>query len=125
MNNKFSRFFTAIKSVFQNTIALRKYLKNNNFDYYYLAHPLNVLEYHFANGIKNFNTIITEHGSPNAYNVVYKQIKNWLYVKAKIYVIPTKTDTYFYKSFNLPVQYLPHFKSDLNYTKSELNENIA
>ncbi len=125
MNNKIQRFFTAIKSVVYNTIALKKFFRNNSFDYYYLAHPLNVLEYHFARGINNFDTIISEHGSPNAYNIFYKQIKNLLYFKAKVYVIPTQTDTIFYKSLNLPVQYVPHFKSELKYVKSELNENIA
>ena len=73
MNSKVSRIFSALNSVVENKKALNLFLKNNAFDYYYLAHPLNVLEYHFARGVNNFDTIISEHGSPNAYNIVYKQ----------------------------------------------------
>jgi glycosyltransferase involved in cell wall biosynthesis len=78
-----------------------------------------------ARGIRAQNTVVTEHGAPDAYNVIYKKIKKWLYPKAKVYVVPTTTDTLYYKNLNLPAQYLPHFKSDLPYEKATLNQNIA
>ena len=125
MNSKLSRVFTAIKSVYKNTKSLEQYLSKNSFNYYYLAHPLNVLEFHLARGVNNIDTIITEHGALDAYNPIYKKIKRWLYPKAKVYVVPTTTDTLFYQSLKFPAQYLPHFKSDLQYEKASKNENIA
>lgn len=125
MKSKINRFFSAINSIFFNTVALRKLLKKNSFDYYYLAHPLNVLEFHLARGVRNSDTIITEHGAPNAYNIFYKKIKRWLYPKAKKYIVPTTTDTEYYRSINLPAIYLPHFRSIMPYEKAKLNDNIA
>lgn len=125
MKSKFNRFFSAFNSVILNTKALKSYLKEETFDYYYLAHPLNVLEFHFARGVNNKDTIISEHGASDAYNQIYKKIKRWLYPKAKVYVVPTTTDTLFYQSLKFPAQYLPHFKSDLHYEKAAQNENIA
>lgn len=125
MKSQLSRIFTAVDSLIISQRLLKKYLKCKSFDYYYLAHPLNVLEFHLARGIEKIDTIISEHGAPNAYNIIYRKIKIWLYPKSKVYMIPTKSDTEYYKSQNLPVQYLPHFKSDLNYEISSLNQNIA
>lgn len=125
MNNQFSRIITAINTVYKTKNLLRRYLSINEFDYYYLAHPLNVLEFHLARGVNNKDTIITEHGASNAYNLIYRKIKIWLYPKAKVYVVPTIMDTIHYKKLNLPAQYLPHFKSDLLYEKATLNNNIA
>ncbi len=125
MKSQISRFFTAINSLYKNTKSLEKYLRKNSFNYYYLAHPLNVLEFHLARGIKNTDTIITEHGAPDAYNQIYKTIKSWLYPKAKIYVVPTTADTKYYKSIHLPALYLPHFRSDMPYEKNSLVDNIA
>lgn len=125
MNNQFSRFLTAINSVYKNSNSLKSFLRENVFDFFYLAHPLNVLEFHLAKGVNILDTIITEHGAPNAYNFVYKKIKNWLYPKAKTYIVPTTTDTLYYKNKNLPAEYLPHFKSDLLYEKANLEHNIA
>jgi glycosyltransferase involved in cell wall biosynthesis len=120
MNNKVKRMFTAATSALKNTISLRTFLKDNKFDNYYLAHPLNVMEFHLARGVKGKDTIITEHGGADAYNVIYKKLKAWLYPKAKTYIVPTTTDTAVYKKLNYPAQYLPHFRSDLKYDKSAL-----
>lgn len=125
MNSKLSRVFTAIKSVYKNTKSLKQFLSKNSFDYYYLAHPLNVLEFQLVRGINKKDTIVTEHGAPDAYNAIYKMIKKWLYPKAKVYVVPTTTDTHYYKSLGFPAQYLPHFKSTLPYEKAPLIQNIA
>lgn len=125
MNSQISRVFTAINSLYKNTKSLKKYLSKNTFNYYYLAHPLNVLEFHLARGVNNIDTIVTEHGAPHAYNQIYKKIKSWLYPKAKIYVVPTTADTKYYKSIHLPALYLPHFRSDMAYEKNSLVDNIA
>jgi glycosyltransferase involved in cell wall biosynthesis len=125
MSSQLSRVFTAIKSVYKNTKSLKQYLSKNSFDYYYLAHPLNALEFQLARGINKKDTIITEHGAPDAYNTIYKSIKKWLYSKAKVYVVPTTTDTHYYNGLGFPAQYLPHFKSALPYEKAPLNQNIA
>lgn len=125
MNSQLSRIFTAIKSVYKNTKSLKQFLSKNSFDYYYLAHPLNVLEFKLVRGINKKDTIVTEHGAPDAYNAIYKMIKKWLYPKAKVYVVPTTTDTHYYKSLGFPAQYLPHFKSTLPYEKAPLIQNIA
>jgi glycosyltransferase involved in cell wall biosynthesis len=125
MHSQLSRVITAIKSVYKNTKSLKYFLSNYRFDYYYLAHPLNALEFQLARGINKKDTIITEHGAPDAYNIIYKSIKNWLYPKAKVYVVPTTTDTQYYKGLGFPAQYIPHFKSTLPYEKASLNQNIA
>lgn len=125
MNNRLKRVFTAAISAVKNTIALRTFLKINKFDNYYLAHPLNVMEFHLARGVINKDTFVTEHGGVDAYNTVYKKIKHWLYPKAKVYVVPTTTDTEIYKNFGYPTQYIPHFRSDLKYEKSTLESNTV
>jgi glycosyltransferase involved in cell wall biosynthesis len=121
MNNRLKRVFTAASSAIKNTIALRSFLNENKFDNYYLAHPLNALELHLARGVNCKDTVVTEHGGVDAYNGVYKKIKHWLYPKAKVYVVPTKTDTQIYKKIGYPTQYIPHFRSDLAYEKSTLD----
>ena len=125
MNSKVSRFFSAFKSIILNKKALAVFFKNRSFDYYYLAHPLNVLEFHLSRGVRKKDTIITEHGAPDAYNSIYKKIKSWLYPKAKIYIVPTTSDTQLYRSMQLPALYLPHFRSDIPYEKANLKDNIA
>lgn len=125
MNSKLNRVFSALNSVIENRKRLNLFLRENDFDYYYLAHPLNVLEFHLARGISKKDTVISEHGSPDAYNAIYKAIKKWLYPKAKQYIVPTTTDTKYYLARNFPAVYLPHFKSDLPYKKASLEKNIA
>ena len=125
MNNNISRVFTALKSVLINKKLLKSYLDAKTFDYYYLAHPLNVLEFHLARGVNEIDTIVTEHGAPDAYNLIYQVIKKWLYSKVKVYVVPTTADTVHYKSMGFRAYYIPHFKSDLAYEKVSLINNIA
>lgn len=124
MNSKSKRIFQAGMSLVQSSIKLKKYLALHHYDLYYLAHPLNVLEFHLAHGI-NKKVIVTEHGGINAYNFVYKKIKDWLYPKARCYVVPTLTDTKAYKDLNFPVEYIPHFKSTLNYESSDLSQKVV
>ena len=116
--------FEAGKNFIGSQKKLKRFLKENQFDYYYVAHPLNALEFHFAKGIDN-SVILTEHGGVDAYNRVYKKIKNWLYPKAKYYSVPTKTDTEVYRKMGFNTVYIPHFKSQLRYEKAALENKIA
>lgn len=125
MNSKLSRVFSAFFSVIKNTISLRRFLNKNKFDYYYLAHPLNVLEFHFSRGVNGDDTVITEHGSPDAYNSIYNIIKTKLYPKALVYIVPTSSDALYYKKMSFPVRHIPHFRSTLQYEKVMSNQNIA
>jgi glycosyltransferase involved in cell wall biosynthesis len=125
MNNKLSRVFTAAQSVYHNSKLLKSFFVKNRFDYYYLAHPLNVLEFHLSRGVNKADTIITEHGAIDAYNFIYKSIKKMLYPKAKVYIVPTTSDNKEYQELGFPSRYIPHFKSDLPYEIAPLNQNIA
>ena len=124
LDSNLSRIKEAGINFIQSQSKLKKFLKKHTFDYYYVAHPLNVLEMHLARGVDQ-RVIITEHGGIDAYNKVYKGIKKWLYPKAKTYVVPTKTDTRLYKEMGFPSIYIPHFRSNLPYSKSPQNKNIA
>lgn len=124
MNSKFKRIFQASINLFQSSIKLKKHLDLYDYDLYYLAHPLNVLEFHLAHGI-NKKVIVTEHGGINAYNIIYKKIKKWLYPKTRCYVVPTTSDAKAYAELNLPVVYIPHFKSTLNYQLSDLSKKVV
>ena len=124
MYSKLNRVFEAGKNFIGSQKKLKKVLKENKFDYYYVAHPLNALEFHFARGIDN-SVILTEHGGVDAYNTVYKKIKNWLYPKGKCYSVPTKTDTNVYRKMGFNTVYIPHFRSQLRYEKAALENKIA
>ncbi len=124
MKSKVSRFFSAIKTIVNTNKVLRNFLRQHNFDYYYLAHPLNVLEFALAKGVNNKNVILTEHGSQTAYNSFYKTIKRVLYPKCKIYVVPTTADTEMYQKVGFPAQYIPHFRSALPYQMTQRENNI-
>lgn len=124
MSNKFKRVAQAGANLFKSAAKLKQFLNENEYDLYYLAHPLNVLEFHLARGIDK-QVIITEHGGINAYNIVYKKIKQWLYPKARCYIVPTSSDAKAYSELNLPVVYIPHFKSTMNYVRSELSNKVV
>ena len=124
MNNKFKRVGQAGVNFIQSSKKLKHFLDTHEFDWYYIAHPLNVLEFYLARGNDN-KIIITEHGAIDAYNPVYKKIKDWLYPKADYYVVPTTIDTANYKNLGYPAVYIPHFRSDLPYTKAQCKNNIA
>ncbi|QYS91378.1 glycosyltransferase [Flavobacterium covae] len=124
MNSKVQRVLEVANNLYASQKKLSVFLKNNKYDYFYLAHPLNALEFQFAKGIDE-SVILTEHGGVDAYNLIYKKIKQWLYPKAKCYCVPTKTDTEVYKTLGFDAVYIPHFKSPLKYEKSTLKNKIA
>lgn len=124
MNNKIKRVAQAGVNLIQSSSKLKAFLASNQFDLFYLAHPLNVLEFHLAKGIDK-KVIITEHGGINAYNVVYKKIKQWLYPRSRCYVVPTTSDAEVYSKLGFPVNYIPHFKSSLSYERSDLSNKVV
>lgn len=124
MSSKLSRVFSAFTSVVKNYSALNSFLKGRDFDYYYLAHPLNVLEFALIKGIDKNKVVITEHGSQTAYNSIYRTIKKIFYAKCKTYVVPTTADTVLYKNLGFPAKYVPHFRSELPYQKAKKENNI-
>jgi len=124
MDSQVSRIFTIIKSIYTISKKLGNYLTIQHFDYYYLAYPLNVLEFYLAKG--DFNRlIISEHGARINYNTVYRLIKKLLYRKSRKYVIPTITDTQSYIKENLPAINLPHFKSELSYQLAKKQRKVV
>lgn len=124
LNSQFNRVIEAGKNFISSKKKLKRFLQEKQYDFYYIAHPLNALEFHLARGVDQ-KVILTEHGGINAYNSVYKKIKQWIYPKAKKYIVPTKTDTILYKNLGLPAIYIPHFRSSMPYTKSSQNNKIA
>lgn len=124
MDSKLKRITQAGANFFKSSTKLTEFLASNQFDIYYLAHPLNVLEFHKAQGIDK-RVIITEHGAIDAYNPVYKKIKHWLYPKARCYVVPTTLDAEAYQKLGYPVKYIPHFRSDLPYEYPKNANKIA
>lgn len=121
MESKANRIIAVAKSLLTSIRLLRSHLKRNEYDYIYLAHPLNVLEFHYAKGVNTKNTIITEHGSDAGYNWIYKFVKKKLYNKAKAYIVPTTAETDLYKQSGLHALYLPHFRTAMPYKKSTLS----
>ncbi|WHP04494.1 MULTISPECIES: glycosyltransferase family 4 protein [Acinetobacter] len=124
MGSRTKRIGQVSINLVQSVAKLKHHLTLNKYDLYYLAHPLNVLEFFLAHGI-NKNVIISEHGGINAYNLIYKQIKKWLYHKARVYIVPTRSDAKVYADLNFPVKYIPHFKSSLNYECSDLSKKVV
>ena len=124
MDSKLKRIGQTGISLTKSSFKLKKILKHRKFDLFYLAHPLNVLEFHIAYGIDN-QVIITEHGDIDAYNSVYRNIKKCLYPKARGYIVPTLSDTRNYQKLNYPVIHIPHFRSKLCYERSKLTSKTA
>lgn len=124
MDCKLKRIGQATINLLKSSLKLKHFLKSENFDFYYIAHPLNALEFHLAYGI-NKKVIITEHGAHDAYNIIYRKLKSWLYPKAYYYIVPTTIDERRYKNLGFPVMYIPHFKSNLPYEHRILKEKIV
>jgi len=125
MHSRFSRFFQVINNVLSSTNILKSHLKVNSYDYYYVVHPLSVLEFKLA-GIDFDKLIISEHAARTHYNVVYRYIKKLLYKKCNTYVVPTTSDTIDYLKLNkFPAVNIPHFRSELAYSKAELTNKTV
>ncbi len=124
MQNPLSRVFAAASTVISNNGSLKNYVSTHRFDFFYVAHPLQVLEIKLA-GVKKDKLVISEHGSRSAYNFFYKAIKRVLYKGCLRYVVPTIGDTQAYQKAKLPAVYIPHFRSDLPYCLGSKRENTV
>ena len=114
MESKPQRLFSVAKNIINIPFKLKRYLQTHSFDYYYLAHPLHVLEFSLAGAAMN-KVIVSEHGARSAYNWPYRFIKQMLYKRTLQYVVPTKSETAYYKEQRFPAVYIPHFKPKLPY----------
>lgn len=124
MNNRLKRAMAKLKSIVSSSFKLYNYLKSNDFDYVYVTHPLSHLEL-LLSGINSNKIIISEHGSENNYNRVYRTVKKLTYKRCKYYCVPTTLDCEKYKNFGFPVVYTPHYKPTLAYNKADLSSKVV
>ncbi|ASY76563.1 glycosyltransferase [Pectobacterium polaris] len=103
---------------------IRTYFKNNTCDFFCITAPINLLELMLA-GVSLKKIIITEHGAADNYNFFYKAIKFLFYKKSHKLIVPTKTDAAVYKKQFFPVKYIPHFKPDMEYSRSDLSSRVV
>jgi glycosyltransferase involved in cell wall biosynthesis len=54
------------------------------------------------------DVIVTEHATYSAYNNFYKLIIKILYKKVTLLIVPTKSDSFFYKKIGIVNEYLPN-----------------
>lgn len=123
MDSKFQRIISQSKNLVSSIGAVTKYLKNNDFDYIYITHPISHLELLLA-GVDKKKIIISEHGASNNYNIIYRMIKKLTYKKCKHYCVPTRYDFEYYSNFGFPVQYTPHYRPRLDYQQANLNSKV-
>ncbi|MGN7821874.1 glycosyltransferase family 4 protein [Chitinophaga sp. 22536] len=124
MSSRVSRMLSIFSATYTTAKSIREYLKGRHFDYYYLVHPLSVLEFRLA-GADMKKMVITEHGARTNYNFIYRKIKDLLYPKALVYVVPTRTDTADYVREGFPAVYVPHFRSELNYEIKPVRSKVV
>lgn len=124
MNNRFIRIIQTAKLHLRSIIELKKFNKNNSFDFIYITHPLSQLEC-LLSGIPKRKIIISEHGASDNYNKMYRLIKKISYKKCNSYCIPTKTDFHHYSQQGFPAVYIPHFRPDLPYYEQKTKEKIV
>lgn len=124
MNNKFSRILSTFFGMILVMFKLKKFIKNNNFNYIYIATPMNALEIYLASPKLLKKSIIAEHASYYGYNKVYNKIKTFIYPKAKIISTPTTMDNTIYNKLGYNSVYIPHL-STFPATKNISTQNIA
>lgn len=124
MNSRLKRAMSKIKSIVFSVFNLSRYLKSNDFDYVYVTHPVSHLEV-LLSGLNPNKIIISEHGSENNYNSIYKLIKKITYKRCKLYCVPTTLDCEKYKKLGFPVVYTPHYRPSLAYTEANLNSKVV
>lgn len=108
-DSKLTRAVRVIKSFFITHRALKKILKQEKFDYIYVAHVSNAMEALFA--IDSEKLIISEHGSYYGYNIFYTFLKKIIYPKAYKLIVPSKMDTEIYIKLGYPAIYIPHHQT--------------
>jgi glycosyltransferase involved in cell wall biosynthesis len=125
MHNRFSRMYYVVSTIVTTRKLLASYLEINDFDYYYVTHPINALEFNLA-GANTNKLIISEHAARSHYNIVYKTLKKLLYKNCYKYVVPTKKDAItYYQEDHFPAVNIPHFRSELLYTLAKKQDKIV
>ena len=125
MNNRASRIFSVAKNLFKMVNKLRRFVKENDFDYLYTVTPLNSLEFFLASREVMKKMVVSEHASAFAVNGIYQKIKRLVYPKAYCISVPNKMDCDVYRSWGCNTVYIPHpitFKAD---EKNKLTSKIA
>lgn len=124
MGNRFIRAFqVGIKFLMVN-LRLKKILKDKDYDYIYVTHPLDHLQL-LISGCNIKKIVISEHGANNNYNGIYKFIRKYTYKKCYAYCVPTTADYEFYKKFGFPVKYSPHYRPQLSYKKISSDSKVV
>lgn len=118
--SRLKRILYVAKSCFLMPFLLRKAFAQNHYDVIVISHPLNLVEVLLSGKVHLSQIIATEHGAPDGYNLIYKIIKAILYKRTPVYIVPTKSDVEYYLQRKFPAYYLPHLKTELNYSKANL-----
>jgi glycosyltransferase involved in cell wall biosynthesis len=110
--SRLKRIIYLLFNLFYTIWRLRRRLININPDVIYVATPLNLFELFLARLLQTKyslkNVIVTEHATYSAYNSFYKLIIKLLYKKVTLLLVPTKSDSFFYKSIGINNEYLPN-----------------
>lgn len=123
MHNRLSRIWTLWKHLWLVKKKLKVTFQQLNADYIYVTTPYACLETALAR-IPRQQVIISEHGSRINYNIIYRFLKFILYKKYPVQIVPTQHDYKWYKKHGYPSVYIPHFRSNLPYTKNQHTSKI-
>lgn len=124
MNSRVNRIVSLTNHLWGIRKKLTEIINKINPDYIYITSPYACLEAYLAK-IPKEKLIISEHGARINYNFVYRFLKNILYKRYNIHIVPTMADYTWYKKQGFPSFYIPHFRSDLPYEKSSLSSKIV
>jgi len=110
--SRLKRIIYLLFNLFYTVWQLRRRLININPDVIYIATPLNLFELFLARLLQIKyslkDVIVTEHATYSAYNCFYKLIIKLLYKKVALLLVPTKSDSFFYKKIGIVNEYLPN-----------------
>lgn len=123
MKSRFKRAYSLMCCFLFSVIKLRKYFKDKEYDYVYVATPLSFWECLFASAGRK-KLIASEHGARINYNVIYRILKAG-YKFSHAYVIPTTDDFNYYLSHGYPARLIPHLRPNLHYVKVDTQSKIV
>lgn len=125
MHNRFQRVWSLFLNIINSRKKIKRYLKENQFDYIYVTSPFNSLLLYLSSKSSFKKLIISEHGSELAYNKVYKILKKYLYPKAYSVSVPTTLDTESYLKQNFNAIYIPHLSTFQKTLPNKLDTKIV
>lgn len=103
-----SYYFELIMQSIRTILSLRNLLRKIDYDYVYVATPLNALEAFYSVKDASKSLVISEHAYAFAFNKVYTFIKKFIYPKAYCISVPNSSDTEIYKQWGCNAIYIPH-----------------